>query len=56
VVKGTVDPKSPNAPHEVDGISGATITGRGVTNLVRYWLGDQGYGPLLDKLRETENR
>ncbi len=36
--------------HAVDGLSGATITGRGVTNLVRYWTGEDGYGPFLDKL------
>lgn len=34
----------------VDGLSGATITCRGVTNLVRYWMGDNAYGPFLDKL------
>lgn len=36
--------------HAVDGLSGATITSRGVTNLVRYWASDDGYGPFLDKL------
>ncbi|NLS90658.1 MAG: Na(+)-translocating NADH-quinone reductase subunit C [Planctomycetaceae bacterium] len=52
VVKGAVDPRSPNADHQIDGLSGATLTGRGVTNLVHFWLGEQGYGPLLDRLRE----
>jgi Na+-transporting NADH:ubiquinone oxidoreductase subunit C len=37
-------------PYAVDGLSGATITGRGVTKLVRYWVSDYGYGPFLDKL------
>lgn len=36
---------------EVDGISGATITGNGVANMLRYWLGAHGYGPLLQRLR-----
>ncbi len=36
--------------HEVDGLSGATLTSRGVANLVRYWLGDTAFGPLLKKL------
>ncbi len=40
--------------YRVDGISGATITGRGVRNLVHYWLGDQGYGPALEKLRQKK--
>jgi Na+-transporting NADH:ubiquinone oxidoreductase subunit C len=35
----------------VDGLSGATITARGVTNLVRYWVSDQGFGPFLDRLK-----
>lgn len=41
-----------SGPHEVDGISGATITSNGVANMLRYWLGDHGYGPFLDRLRE----
>jgi len=40
--------------HEVDGLSGATLTARGVDNLVRFWLGDEGFGPFLEKLREGE--
>ena len=52
VFKGTVDPNSPDADHQVDGISGATLTARGVTNLFHFWLGEQGYGPLLSKLRK----
>ncbi len=38
-------------PHQVDGISGATRTGTGMTNLLRFWLGPDGYGPYLDRLR-----
>lgn len=37
--------------HEVDGISGATRTGNGVANLVRFWMGEDGYGPYLKRLR-----
>ena len=36
----------------VDGLSGATITTRGVNALVKFWLGDEGYGPFLQKLRK----
>lgn len=39
-------------PYAVDGLSGATITSRGVTDLVRYWVSDDGYGPFLAKMRE----
>lgn len=40
-------------PHRVDGISGATITGRGVTDMIHFWLGESGYGPYLKGLRES---
>lgn len=39
-------------PYAVDGISGATRTGQGVSQLLRYWLGDHGFGPFLQRLRE----
>ncbi|MCA8999281.1 MAG: Na(+)-translocating NADH-quinone reductase subunit C [Planctomycetaceae bacterium] len=38
---------------EVDGLSGATITSNGVENTVKYWLGENGFGPYLAKLRES---
>jgi Na+-transporting NADH:ubiquinone oxidoreductase subunit C len=46
VIKGKADKESPD---EVDGLSGATLTARGVENLVRFWLGEEGYGPFLAK-------
>jgi Na+-transporting NADH:ubiquinone oxidoreductase subunit C len=41
-------------PYEVDGITGATRTGRGVTGMMRFWLGPDGYGPLLDAMARGE--
>ena len=38
-------------PYQVDGLSGATITSRGVTALVRFWLGNDGFGPYLTNYR-----
>lgn len=35
-------------PHQVDGLAGATLTARGVENMIRFWLGDLGFGPFLD--------
>lgn len=52
VVKGSVDPNSSTARHEVDGLSGATLTSNGVTNLVRFWMGEDGFGPYLARLRK----
>ena len=51
VIKGPAGPAD-QAPYSVDGLSGATLTSRGVTNLLRFWLGENGYGPYLSKFRE----
>ncbi len=37
---------------EVDGITGATRSSNGVSNMVRFWLGENGYAPVLRNLRE----
>lgn len=50
VVKGQAGPVEKD-PHRVDGLSGATITARGVSHLVQFWLGNQGYGPTLSQYR-----
>ena len=42
--------------YEVDGISGATMTSNGVSNLVRFWMGPDGYGPYLDRLKREQER
>ena len=52
VAEGPVDPASPDAAYHVDGLTGATWTSHGVTNLLRYWLGDGGFGPYFRKLRQ----
>jgi len=52
VIKGRVDPARPRAKFQVDGLSGATITARGVGNMLKYWLGEHGFAPYLNKLRQ----
>ncbi len=47
VIKGTVLNKDKNAEYKVDGISGATLTSRGVNNLIRFWASDFGFGKFL---------
>lgn len=42
-----------DAKFEVDGLAGATITSDGVTNLVRFWVGENGFGPFLKKFSEN---
>jgi len=51
VIKGTVQPGAAHAEYQVDGLSGATLTSRGVSNLVAYWLGDEAFGPILKNLQ-----
>ncbi|MHC9235435.1 FMN-binding protein [Pseudooceanicola sp. 502str34] len=40
--------------YEVDGITGATRTSTAVTRMVRFWLGPEGYGPLIDAVKRGE--
>lgn len=54
VIKGTVDRGSPRAPYQIDGLSGATITTRGVSEMVQYWLGPDGFGPYLKAVTGNE--
>ena len=51
VLKGSVPMGSNEKQWQVDGLSGATLTTKGVDKLVRYWLGEQGFKPLLENLR-----
>lgn len=47
VIKGTVDDLSPKAKYQIDGLSGSTLTTRGVNDLIRFWLGEKGYGKWI---------
>ena len=50
VAKGPAD----NPEYEVDGLAGATLTGRGVSHMLQYWLGEQGFGRFLANVRSEE--
>lgn len=50
VKKGLAGPVDTD-PYNVDGLSGATITSRGVGYLVRFWLGKDAFGPYLQAAR-----
>ncbi len=52
VKKGAAGPVESD-PYQVDGLSGATVTSRGVTYLVRFWLGEDGFGPFLAQHRSS---
>ena len=38
--------------HQIDGLSGATLTSNGVDNTVDFWTGDNGFGPFLAEVRK----
>ena len=54
LIKGTVDPQGADAVWQVDGLSGATLTSKGVTNLVQFWLGEDGFQAFLTNLKSGE--
>lgn len=43
--------KPEDDPYQVDGLSGATITSRGVTGTLQFWLGENGFGSYLNQFR-----
>ena len=52
VAKGVSMATGDAALNEVDGLAGATLTSNGVTNMLRFWLGEQGFGPFLENMRK----
>ena len=39
--------------HHVDGLSGATLTSVGVANLIKYWMGEQGFAQYLARFNNS---
>ncbi|MBK7103776.1 MAG: Na(+)-translocating NADH-quinone reductase subunit C [Ignavibacteriae bacterium] len=52
ILKGKVDPNDSNKNSQIDGLSGATLTTRGVDNTIKYWMGNDGYAKFLENLRK----
>lgn len=50
LVKSRSPEGSDAAEYEVDALSGATFTTKGVQNLVNFWTGDLAFGPYLKQL------
>lgn len=53
VASGPVEDGSREAQHQVDGLTGATVTGMAVTRLVYYWFGPHGYQTFLNNLKSN---
>lgn len=45
---------SADADHGVDGLSGATMTTKGVQGSFQYWFSQNGFGPYLAKIKAGE--
>ncbi|MFT4615127.1 MAG: Na+-transporting NADH:ubiquinone oxidoreductase subunit C [Bacteroidia bacterium] len=54
LIRGSVNKASTEAAWQIDGLAGATLTSRGVTNLVQFWLGENGFAPFLANIKTGE--
>lgn len=54
VIKGKVGPQTSNPQFKIDGLSGATLTSRGVDNMIEFWMGEGGFKPFLQNLKNGE--
>ncbi|MCH9674488.1 MAG: Na(+)-translocating NADH-quinone reductase subunit C [Gammaproteobacteria bacterium] len=50
IAKGV--PAKDNVDYHIDALAGATLTTRGVDNLIQFWMGEQGFKPFLDNLKK----
>jgi Na+-transporting NADH:ubiquinone oxidoreductase subunit C len=55
VIKGSAGPAETD-PLRVDGLSGATVTSNAITQLMRFWMADSGYGRFLRNYRDGKVR
>ena len=51
VIKGGVGETTPDAVHKIDGLAGATLTSNGVSNLIKFWMGKNGFETFLNNLK-----
>ena len=51
VIKGSVIAGTAKANYQIDGLSGATLTANGVTNMFHFWMGEHGFKNYMQKIR-----
>jgi Na+-transporting NADH:ubiquinone oxidoreductase subunit C len=54
VVKGRAAENGEKAKYEIDGLSGATLTTKGVDQLLEFWFGNDGYKPFFRQLTNKD--
>lgn len=52
--KGKATATGDKAQYEIDGLSGATLTTKGVDKLMEFWFGDHGFRPFIMKMTNKE--
>ncbi len=52
IVKGKAAESGSEKAYQIDGLSGATLTAKGVNNLMEFWFGDHGYKPFLKNIKK----
>ena len=56
LIKGSVGKETAGAQYKVDGLAGATLTSNGVSNMVKFWMGDKAFGTYLKRIRNTNEQ
>ncbi len=51
-VKGKAATTEPAESHQIDGLSGATLTTKGVDNLMEFWFGNHGFKPFFAQIKK----
>ena len=54
IVRGQA-PDGPDAEYQIDGISGATLTGQVISVFLRHWVGPEAFGPYLNRIAAGAN-
>lgn len=52
IVKGKAATSGDEKIYQIDGLSGATLTAKGVNNLMEFWFGDHGYKPFFETIKK----
>jgi Na+-transporting NADH:ubiquinone oxidoreductase subunit C len=55
VVKGKAATEEPAKHYQIDGLSGATLTTKGVNNLMEFWFGEHGFKPFFSEQKIAES-
>jgi Na+-transporting NADH:ubiquinone oxidoreductase subunit C len=53
LIKGVVDDSKSGSEFQVDGLAGATLTSTGVSNLIQYWMSNEGFAAYLTKIKSV---